>query len=60
MKKHKYSEFVKDQAALSVMGEKLKEQVWAHLEKYGDTPFDIKLTVNTLLDYIDSLEYDHD
>jgi hypothetical protein len=58
--KHKYSDFVKDQAELSVMAENLKEHVWAHLEKYGDTPFDIKVTINHLLDQIDSLEYDHD
>lgn len=55
----KYSEIVKKQNEILVKAENLKEELWAFIELFGDPSFDIKTTMNQLLDEIDSLEYDH-
>ncbi len=38
--------------------EKLKEQLWVLLEEFNDPPFDIRGTMNQLIDEIESLESD--
>lgn len=55
----KYSEIVKKQNEILVKAENLKEELWAFIELFGDPSFDIKTTMNQLLDEIDSLEFDH-
>ena len=55
----KYSEIVKKQNEILVKAENLKEELWAFIELFGDPSFDIKSTMNQLLDEIDSLEFDH-
>ena len=55
----KYSEIVKRQNEILIKAENLKEELWAFIESFGDPTFDIKATMNQLLDEIDSLEFDH-
>lgn len=54
-----YKDAVVTQAQILNHAEDLKVKIWVFLERVGEPPFDIKGTMNLLLDEIESLEFDH-